>query len=338
MPEHSSQSLLNRGSRPAVRQPAQAYSGPPVIVSTKDDYLFKNDSVQSNSGIRNDEERIKHEVSWRFNFNKDVSGNRFSRRIEESKLIFPYLERANERMKRHYTLEGDVLVHYKIKNDWPKLQFCSMLVPLDLKEKVPDISEKVFGDDEISLEVVFRPLTVKLRRKFEPYIFDIKNVENDVKEMRFDYVEYYRLVFMSCFKSWNIPVELEKNDEGFLTERGRESFSLLHPKLIECLASDFVELNEIRDEEIEVLEKQCDVLFKKDSEGVQNAVEGIKLYCEASVFSKEFALSKSELDNVPYRAAELIRRVANKNGEEIKRQFNEDQKKYEKNAPKKRKR
>jgi hypothetical protein len=219
--------------------------------------------------------------------------------------------RANRRRKRHYLLNGDIVVYCYIKNNWPKLVVKPLTIELD-EETIPSI-DGYNKENELVLKATFKPITIGIRRLIDPFIFDQLDSEDNVQSTNYD--EYKRLAFVTCFKSWNIPIEVEF-EEGRVSDDCWSSFSkIIHPKLFDVLMAEFISLNDIQEKEIEVLEQQCERLFAKKSSGVNNPIEGIRLYCEASTFAKEFSLSGVDLNNLSYRIANMMRYVSNKGNE-----------------------
>jgi len=287
-----------RRIRPQGPDPAEKAA---VLKKLKNDYIFKNElkdvfeqkvgnveSSENNGVIRQVNQMQTHVIR------------------QENAL----LKIAGERRKRHYALNGDVKVYCYVKNQWPKLIVRPLTIRIADFPHNPPLGPFA-GEDETLLEVIFRPMTVGVKRQIDPFIYEPLSTTSDQLSINTD--EYKRLAFFCCFKSWNIPVDLPFGDNGKLSEEALSMINnKIHPQLFDVVSSEFIGLNEISKNESDLLDQQCDRLFGKGGKGVSNPLEGIKLYCEASIFAKEFSLSGRDLDDLPVRVSSMIRHVAQK--------------------------
>jgi len=236
--------------------------------------------------------------------------------------------KANRRRKRHYLLNGDICVYCYVRNKWPKLIIRPLTIDLD-KSVVPKI-EGYDKKDEFVIKAKFSPITIGVRRKIDPYIFD--QLDGDYSHASINFDEYKKLSFISCFKEWNLPIEVKLDDNRVSEESWEIIEKTIHPRLFDVLMGEFISLNEINEEELNILEQQCERLFSKNSKGVTNPIEGIRLYCEASVFAKEFHLSGKDLNSLSYRVASMMKYVSNKGNEIQIRQMDQSSKSSSKSA------
>lgn len=288
--------------------------------AAKNDYIFKNELKDVFDETAKSIESVKNK-----NTKKPIDRSKTYQIREENSLI----KIVNERRKRHYDLNGDIRVYCYIKNEWPKLVIKPLTIRIDEPLQIPSLGP-FEREGESLLEVVFRPMTIGLKKKIDPFIYEPQSLETDHISINID--EYKKLSFFCCFKSWNIPIDLPFNNEGRLTE---EAFDIInkkiHPLLFDVVSSEFINLNDITEKEVKTLDRQCERLFAKDTKGISNPLEGIKLYCEASAFAKEFSLSGRDLDELPLRVSSMIKHVANK-GNEIQSKELDNKKKSPKKA------
>ena len=287
---------------------------------TKKDYIFKGELKKA---FQNEAE-IKNANNSDIRIIQELESMKESISEKEMSVV----SKANRRRKRHYLLNGDIVVYCYVLNEFPKIKIKPLTISLD-KDEIPAI-DGYSGDKEFVLKAIFNPITIGIRSKIDPFIFD--QLEIDLSSPSINYDEYKKLAFISCFKSWNIPIDVEFEGNRVSDESWSMIEETIHPKLFDVLMREFISLNEIHKEEMEILEQQCERLFAKKSAGVSNPIEGIRLYCEASTFSKEFGLSGKDLNSLSYRVASMMRYVANKGNEIQIRQMDQSSKSSPKKA------
>jgi hypothetical protein len=285
-------------------------NSPPKELSPKDDYIFKDElkkafekKAQMQKQLETPEDKQNRVVS------EQISNSRVYAVKKENSLI----KIVNERRKRHYCLNGDVKVYCYVRNEWPKLIIKPLTIKVGDVLNIPSLGP-FNKENEILLEATFRPITVGMKNRIDPFIYEPMDENSQVLGTNID--EYKKLAFFLCFKKWNIPFDLPFNEDGSLAYEAMEIIeNKAHPYLIDVLSSEFLSLNNLSERESNLLNQQCEKLFGKGNDGVSNPLEGIKLYCEASVFAKEFALSGKELSNLPIRISSMIRNVSQKGNE-----------------------
>lgn len=277
----------------------------------KNDYIFK---AELEEGFKSDlQEHFPQRAQG-----PEVDENRgVIKQIDRMKEHIAHKENVllniiNKRRQRHYSLNGDIKVFCYVKNEWPKIIIEPLTINIQENAIIPSLGP-FNGENEMLLEATFRPITLGIKRMIDPFIYEPLG---NTGRLSINTDEYKKLAFFCCFKSWNIPLDLPFSEDGKLDNSVLEFIEKsIHPGLFETVAAEFLSLNEISMKEMEALDQQCDRLFGKNSKGIDNPFEGIKLYCEASVFAKEFSLSGNDLNNLSYRVASLIRHVANKGSE-----------------------
>jgi D-aminopeptidase len=132
--------------------------------------------------------------------------------------------------------------------------------------------------------------------------------------------EYRLLLFRRCFRGWNIPVVLASVD-GVLTDEAVELLRhAVHPRLVEEIGDVLVSLNELDRTEQEVLTRQADALFAKNSKGVSHAADGVRDYCELTSLTKELGV---RADSLPWREAQALRLMLGRRAESERQQMQE---------------
>lgn len=232
------------------------------------------------------------------------------------------LERVNTRKKRHYDYYGNIVIYTKVKkinlpfSDFPLHNISSLLVSTDLKEKVPEIKKE---ENAFIIKSIFKPLSIKQKTLIDPFIIEYSTNQDYLRAegtpMTIDSDSYSKAVIETCLLDWNLDIEIQRDNIGRLSEKTKNEIYSLYPSIIDSISRDFVNLNDVSEQELAALERQASVLFSENSKGVTNALEGVSLYCEASLFAKEFSLSPDNFDKLPSRIGKLIRFMANKSNE-----------------------
>lgn len=282
----------------------------------RDDYIFRGE-LKKVFNQQSEMHRSSQESGQNSGIIRDLEIIRSN--VSQKEIII--VKRVNQRRKRHYLLNGDICVYCYVKNLWPKLIIKPLTIRLDSEKEIPLI-DGYDDENEFVIKAIFKPITLSIRRRIDPFIFDQVST-SDSGNMSMNLDEYKKLSFRCCFKKWNLPITVDIDEkDGLVNEKSwKEIEETIHPKLFDSIMGEFISLNDITEEEEELLDQQSERLFSKDSTGVSNPSEGIRLYCEASVFAKEFSISGKGLDNLSYKAASMMRYIANKGGEIHARQI-----------------
>lgn len=319
-----SESLLEDAPTPQPKSVNQLVEAPRENTTREqNDYLFKNDLGREapDSELNN---AMRDRSRWSFENDEAFKELRLRDRFNTT-LTTVLNERAALHRRRHFSLDGRVIVYCRVRNKWPRLDVVPLTVPLQVERKVPKLEVNEQRNEKL-LRVVFRPLTVGLRRAFHPYVYETR-IMNNVPQAFQNNDELARLCFIHCFESWNLPVELETQNRRLTDEACDVLRKQLHPRLVDVVAREFLRLNELSEQEQKLLKSQCGSLFDEKSNGVDNPTEGVRLYCEAATFAKEFGLSGKALDELPYRVAALVRYVVSQENEIRQRELKEREQK-----------
>lgn len=280
----------------------------------KNDYLFKSElKDKTEKELYEENKSIIHELKTKKEFGIK----------RENELI----KKINERKKRHYSIDGSVIVYCYLKEiDWPHIVIKPLTISLKEDKEIPSLGPFDEKQKEMLLKVKFKPITLKIKRQIDHFITEVTDQGKSNTLINMD--EYKRLAFLCCFDSWNL-------EDCFERENGKikqESIEKMHPRILDIVSNEFIKLNEISSEEIDLLEQQSERIFSKGSKGINNPSEGIKLYCEATALAKEFYLSGADAENLPYRISTMMRFVVNKENEIHNRQMDQESKKHKKGA------
>ena len=270
-------SELKAPSKPMAKQPTPEERAE-FKQKLKDDYLFK---AELQEGYKSD---LAAHFPQRMEGPEAAENRGVIRQIDRMQEHVTQKENVllkivNKRRQRHYLLNGDVKVFCYVRNEWPKIIVEPLTINIREDVEIPSLGP-FDGENEMLLEATFRPITVGVKRMIDPFIYE--PVGNTGK-LNINTDEYKKLAFLCCFKGWNIPIDLPFDKNGRLDNSVLEIIEKsIHPGLFEVVAGEFISLNEISMKEMDTLDQQCDRLFGKNSRGIDNPFEGIKLYCEAS--------------------------------------------------------
>ena len=170
---------------------------------------------------------------------------------------------------------------------------------------VPSVS----GEEVVEAE--FTPMTCGIYWEIEKeseYIVEYQKSEipeNDRQTMRTLYLQ-------RGLKKWSLPVPLEFNDIGHLTEECMARVTSLPAPLITAILAKYEETMYIDSEEEVEISKQAARLFRKNSQGVENACEAVSLYCTLGNFWDKFGLNRFQLREIPYRDFMRLRLMVSK--------------------------
>lgn len=166
------------------------------------------------------------------------------------------------------------------------------------KYYLPDI----FGNFKIWFK--FREMTV------ENYwmIDKITRIDNE----NTDYEEFVKLFLKFQLVEWNLNIKLEFDNNGWLTDKCFKDVLALPFPLIETFINKYQETFIIDKEYEKIIDRQCGVLFSKNSRGVENACNAISLYCIMSNMWEKFGLNRFDLKNLSYREYHELRLILSK--------------------------
>lgn len=133
-----------------------------------------------------------------------------------------------------------------------------------------------------------------------------------------DFNEVRRLTLKRNLLSWtlNVPVEREG---GWITSDSYERVGKVGAPLVEAFLDGFWERSMVTGDEEKTMGKQAAILFGKNSRGVSDACEGVRLYCTMSSQWDKFGIKEEELDNMPYRKYLMLRLMVGYESEAMRR-------------------
>jgi hypothetical protein len=308
--EKSESLIASAPTRPVVVSPESR-----TIPASKEDYLFKNEKKQ--------EDQISRELRMNFEARMQIAQQQRPELRRNENLSFEeqqdsdFLNRITERHRRHSTPDGEIVIWCRVKScmNEPGVSARSLVVPADLKEKIPSFE----SNNDFIVQAVFRHPTAVERKRIDPFLsYEADDAE---KSKRFDHEQHCLQLFRLCFVSWNLPFTLERSG-GRLTDEAMEVLRHgVHPCLLDEIGDSLFELIEPTDIEIKQLQRQCDRMFAKDSKGIKFACEGIRAYCDASSTKDLGVVSRGE--EVSWRTHLLINLVLQKKNEIERKEMEE---------------
>ena len=144
--------------------------------------------------------------------------------------------------------------------------------------------------------------------------------EDGKKQSAVDYNEVRRLVLKRNLMSWTLSVPIER-ENGWLTHDCYARVGLVSAPVIEALLDAYWERSEVRRDEEELIARQAAVLFGKNSRGVIDACEAVRLYCNMSAQWDKFGVKQEELDQMPYKKYVMLKLMLGHEGEATRRQI-----------------
>jgi hypothetical protein len=138
-----------------------------------------------------------------------------------------------------------------------------------------------------------------------------KIVEMDFNEMR-------RLALRRNLLSWSLDVPIERAN-GWMTSSAYTRVGKVPAPLLEAFLDGFWRSSEVSADEERMIDKQSTVLFGKNSRGVSNACEAVRLYCTLGQFADKFDISREELNDLPLREYLMLKLMASNENEAMKR-------------------
>ena len=139
-----------------------------------------------------------------------------------------------------------------------------------------------------------------------------------VFEKVLDFNEYRRLLIMKNLVAWSLDIELERDFDGWLTDKCWNRVANVSAPLLDAFVQGFEGSNVVTSEEEKIIDKQCMVLFGKNSQGVSDACEAVSKYCTYGNFSEKFNLSIEDIKNLHYREYLLLKMMISNENEKIR--------------------
>ena len=95
--------------------------------------------------------------------------------------------------------------------------------------------------------------------------------------------------------------------------------SLISAPLMEAFLSGFDRSTEITDEEERRIQRQCSILFSKNSRGVSDPCEAVSLFCSMENFWEKFGVGRGvPIHEMPFKEYIMLKMVIGKESEAMK--------------------
>ena len=148
--------------------------------------------------------------------------------------------------------------------------------------------------------------------------------EDGKPQFEVDFNEVRRLTLKRSLLSWtlNVPVEREN---GWLTPESYQHVGNVPGPIVEAFLDGYWARSDISKEEEEQITRQASILFGKNSKGVNDACEAIRLYCTMGSQWEKFGIKEEELTNMPYRKYIMLRMMIGHENEAMRRQTRQKQ-------------
>lgn len=133
-----------------------------------------------------------------------------------------------------------------------------------------------------------------------------------------DFNEVRRLTLKRSLLSWSLNVPIER-ENGWLTPECYKRVGQVSAPLIEAFLDGFWQRTEVGASEEEMITRQATILFGKNSRGVNDACEAVRLYCTMSGQWDKFGLKGEEVLGMPYRQYVMLKMMMNFENEAMRR-------------------
>ena len=143
--------------------------------------------------------------------------------------------------------------------------------------------------------------------------------DSNKTQVEVDFNEVRRLTLKRNLLSWSLNIPLER-ENGWLTPECYKRVGQVPAPLIEAFLDGFWKRCDVDAEEEEMIGRQASVLFGKNSRGVNDACEAVRLYCTMSGQWDKFGLKGEELMSMPYRQYVMLKLMMGYENEAMRRQ------------------
>jgi len=173
------------------------------------------------------------------------------------------------------------------------------------------------GKDEIWAD--FRKMTVDDYWTIESLTKKEITVDGGKKISDHDIDEAKALNLKFMLLDWNMSIDLCFDESGWITEECHKKIMLMPGPIMEALVSKYQDSYMISVEEEKQIDRQCSILFSKNSRGVENAAEAITLFCVLGNFWEKFGINRFDLKKLPYKEYVMLRMVLSREIDNTKR-------------------
>ena len=183
----------------------------------------------------------------------------------------------------------------------PVQQFGSFWLPSEIsKDEVTAVFKAMSFGDNLIIE---KACTYRIDNKATHE----RREEVDINEMR-------RLIVKRNLLSWSLPIQIDRESE-WMTAASYDRVSRVPAPLMEALLDQYESRIRISREEEDLIQRQCSILFAKNSRGVGDACEAVSLYCTLGNYWEKFGLNRFTILNLPYREYLMLKMMVGKEGE-----------------------
>lgn len=173
-------------------------------------------------------------------------------------------------------------------------------------------------DGEKEEEAVFKEMTFGDREMIEQACRYETERDDGGTQWEVDYNEVRRLHVKRNLLSWSLNVPIER-ENGWMTHESYERIGRVYGPLLDAFMDAFWAQSEITEEEVKTIGRQAAVLFGKNSRGVTDACEAVKLYCTLSSQWEKFGVTDEDLAQMPYRRYLMLRTMSQHESEALRR-------------------
>lgn len=185
-------------------------------------------------------------------------------------------------------LSGDV----KFINDGSNISVAGRFV---FENNIPVLSSS--GDEIV---FIFRNPTYGSWKHIEEFV-----VEKHYDKHKMQDVHTYNFMLLKAFIlrhlliSWSLPIDLSF-DGSVLDEFSFNRVLTVHPNILRYFIDKIENMVFLSDEDKNIINKQCLMMFAKNSNGVNAPHEAISMYCTLSGFWDKFGLNYFDLECLPH--------------------------------------
>jgi hypothetical protein len=190
------------------------------------------------------------------------------------------------------------------------------------------VKVKVYWDGNICLphpegeeeeEAIFGVLTYGDHAMIEQACRHETEREDGKKQTEVDFNELRRLTLKRNLLSWSLNVPIERRN-GWLTPESYKRIGKVSAPLLEAFLDGYWIHSDVTKDEEAVIDKQSAILFGKNSRGVADACEAVRLYCNMTSQWDKFGLKEAELSTMSYRKYMMLKMMTNNENEAMRRE------------------
>ena len=134
-----------------------------------------------------------------------------------------------------------------------------------------------------------------------------------------DYNEVRRLTLKRNLLSWSLDEKIERENGWLTRDCYKKHVGQVEAPLIEAFLEAFWMRSELTKDEESVIDRQSSILFGKNSRGVTDACEAVRLYCTMSSQWDKFGIKEEELTNMSYQKYLMLRMMTSNENEAQRR-------------------